>query len=177
MAQSRRDEFDAVALVHLDELYRVARRVTLDATEAEDLVQETYLRGWQGFGRFERGTNCRAWLYKILFRTIGARRRELLRELALFDQEPFDEDGVVPSRDVEPVLTADQLRRAFESLPVAFCVAIHLVDVEGLSYREAADAMEVPVGTVMSRLHRGRSLLRRHFAPSPALLSAMRRRS
>ena len=170
MADRLRRAFEEEALVHLDELYRVARRVTSGATEAEDLVQETCLRGWRSFHRFERGTNCRAWLYTILFRTLGERRRELRRELEMFDGQPLDDARTPAPGVVEPAVTPHQIEKAFAALPLAFTTVVLLVDVEGLSYKEAAAALDVPVGTVMSRLHRGRRLLRQKLAPAPILV-------
>ena len=168
--------FDAAALVHLDELFRVARRVMGDATAAEDVVQETYLRAWQAFDRFEPGTNCRAWLYKILFRTISSRRRELQRELAMFDDQLFEESRFPSSMPANP-FTAHQIQKAFAELPIAFATVIQLVDVEGLSYKEASEALDIPVGTVMSRLHRGRRQLRQRLAPGPTLVQQIKERS
>lgn len=176
MADSRRTRFEHEALVYLDELFRVARRVTGETAAAEDVVQDTCLRAWQAFDRFEPGTNCRAWLYKILFRTIAGRRRELQREMAMFDNHPFEE-----SRAAAPppyaALDAHQVQRAFAALPVAFATVIHLIDVEGLTYKEAADALDVPMSTVMSRLHRARRQLRDRLAPGPALVTRLGERS
>ena len=168
--------FDAAALVHLDELFRVARRVMGDATAAEDVVQETYLKAWQSFDGFEPGTNCRAWLYKILFRTIGSRRRELQREMAMFDDQLFEESRFPATTAVNPV-TTHQIQQAFAELPIAFATVIQLVDVEGLSYKEVAEALGIPVGTVMSRLHRGRRQLRQRLAPGPVLVKDIKERS
>lgn len=169
MANSRRARFEAEAVGHLDELFRVARRVIGDTAAAEDLVQETYLRAWQAFDGFEPGTNCRAWLFKILFRVIGGRRRELQKEMAMFDECVFDQARrtyhAAPSG-----LSALQIERAFAQLPIAFATVIQLVDIEGLTYKQAAAVLEVPVGTVMSRLHRGREEFRTLLAPAPALL-------
>ena len=148
----------------------MARRVMGDASAAEDVVQETYLRAWQAFDRFEPGTNCRAWLYKILFRTIGGRRRELQHELTLFDREVFDEARLPAPRANEPCATAREIQDAFAGLPLAFATVIQMVDVEGLSYTEASAALDVPVGTVMSRLHRGRRRLRQALAPRKMLV-------
>ena len=140
-----------------------------DAAAAEDVVQETCLRAWQAFNRFEAGTNCRAWLYKILFRTIGSRRRELQRELAMFDDQLFEESRFTSATAANP-FAARQIQQAFAELPIAFATVIQLVDVEGLSYKEVSEALEVPVGTVMSRLHRGRRQLRQRLAPGQALM-------
>jgi RNA polymerase sigma-70 factor (ECF subfamily) len=169
VAISRRSRFESEALVYLDELYRVARRVMGDSAAAEDVVQETYLRAWQAFDRFEAGTNCRAWLYKIMFRTISGRRQELRRELSLFDGDVFDETRLPAARSGEPATTI-QIQKAFAGLPIAFATVIQMVDVEGLSYKEASEALEVPVGTVMSRLHRGRRILREALSPRPRLM-------
>jgi RNA polymerase sigma-70 factor, ECF subfamily len=171
---ARRLEFESDALVYLDQLFRVARRVMGNPAAAEDVVQETYLRAWQAFDRFEPGTNCRAWLYKILFRTIGSRRRELQRELAMFDDQLFDESRF-PSSLLPNPFTAHQIQKAFAELPIAFATVIQLVDVEGLSYKEVAEALDIPVGTVMSRLHRGRRQLRQRLAPGPALVQIKER--
>jgi RNA polymerase sigma-70 factor, ECF subfamily len=168
--------FEEAALVHVDELFRIARRLSSDRSQAEDLLQETFLRAWEGFDRFEPGTNCRAWLYRIFFRTLSARRHELRRELAMFDDQPFDEERQSQWRDREQTVTPHQIEKAFASLPVAFATVITLIDVEGFSYKEASAALEVPIGTVMSRLHRGRRLLRDHLCPSPPLLVSTRGR-
>lgn len=178
MATARLRAFEDAALIHLDELFRVGRRFTADTREAEDLVQETYLRAWEAFDRFEPGTNCRAWLYRIFFRTLSARRHELRRELAMFDDQPFDEDRLADRRAIEPSIARHQIEKAFAGLPVAFASVIMLVDVEGLSYKEVSAALDVPVGTVMSRLHRGRRLLRQRLVPtSPVLVATSRDRS
>jgi RNA polymerase sigma-70 factor (ECF subfamily) len=177
VAQRLKRAFEEEALVHLDELYRVARRLTASGAEAEDLVQETCLQAWRSFTRFERGTNCRAWLFKILFRTLGARRRNLRRELEMFDGQPLDDACVPAPGPAEPAAIPHQIERAFASLPVAFTSVLLLVDVEGLSYREASDALDVPIGTVMSRLHRARRLLRDRLSPARLLLVHARNRS
>ena len=176
MADPRRTRFEREALVYLDELFRVARRVTGEAAAAEDVVQDTCLRAWQAFDRFEPGTNCRAWLYKILFRTIAGRRRELQREMAMFDDQKYEEARAMGS-PVFTALDAHQVQRAFAELPLAFATVIQLIDVEGLTYKEAADALDVPVGTVMSRLHRARRQLRERLAPGPSLVKRIGERS
>jgi RNA polymerase sigma-70 factor (ECF subfamily) len=171
---SRRRDFEETALVHLDEVFRVARRFAVNRTQAEDLTQETFLRAWQGFDRFEPGTNCRAWLYRIFFRTLSASRHELRRELALFDDAPFDDTRAAQAPRLAGAVTPHDLERAVAALPVAFACVITLIDVEGLTYKEAAAALDVPIGTVMSRLHRGRAHLRRLLSPSPRLLVSAR---
>lgn len=160
--------------MYLDELFRVARRFTSDRARAEDLTQETFLRAWAAFDRFQPGTNCRAWLYRIFFRTLSASRHELGRELALFDDAPFDDTRAAHPPRVPGGVTPHDLERAFAALPVAFACVITLVDVEGLTYKEAAAALDVPIGTVMSRLHRARAQLRALLAPAPRLLVSAR---
>jgi RNA polymerase sigma-70 factor (ECF subfamily) len=177
VAERLKRAFEEEALVHLDELYRVARRLTASAAEAEDAVQDACLAAWRAFPRYERGTNCRAWLYTILFRTLGARRRTLRRELEMFDGQPLDDARVPAAGPGEPSATPHQIERAFASLPVAFTSVLLLVDVEGLSYREASHALDVPIGTVMSRLHRARRLLRDRLSPARLLVVNARNRS
>ena len=160
--------------MHLDEVFRVARRFAVNRTQAEDLTQETFLRAWQGFDRFEPGTNCRAWLYRIFFRTLSASRHELRRELATFDDAPFDDARTPHSPRPAGSVMPHEIERAFAELPVAFASVITLIDVEGLTYKEAAAALDVPIGTVMSRLHRGRAHLRQLLSPSPRLLVSTR---
>ncbi len=137
-----------------------------ETSAAEDVVQDTCLRAWQAFDRYEAGTNCRAWLYKILFRAIAARRRELQRELAMFDDQLVNEPH---ASAVTTAADAHQIQQAFDELPLAFATVIQMVDVEGLSYREVADVLDLPVGTVMSRLHRARRRLRHLLSSGPAL--------
>ncbi len=166
-AAARIQAFEEGALVHLDALYRTALWLTRNRAEAEDLVQDTCLRAFKNFHRFTPGTNCRAWLLTILRRTFlnGVRRRG--RELP-------EEDSALESASVSATAPGDNtpeieffretlpadVDRALRSLPVVFREAVVLVDLEGFTYREAAEALECPVGTVMSRLSRGRGLLR-----------------
>lgn len=165
-----------MALVHLDSLYHVALRLTRNRAEAEDVVQETCLRAFRGFERFDPGTNCRAWLFTILrnvfFNRVRSRGREVLEsEMGSLDAaETAIDTGVERSspeeRFLQSVLHGD-VDRAVKMLPLTFREAVVLVDLEGLSYREAAEVLGCPMGTVMSRLFRGRALLRRtlgHFA-------------
>ena len=170
MTRSRRRDFEETALVHLDELFRVARRFSASRPQAEDLTQETFLRAWKAFDRFEPGTNCRAWLYRIFFRTLSAARVELGRELAVFDDAPFDDTRAIDAPRATRGVMPHEIERAFSELPIAFASVITLIDVEGLTYKEAAAALDVPIGTVMSRLHRGRAHLRKLLSPSPRLL-------
>jgi RNA polymerase sigma-70 factor (ECF subfamily) len=157
---SRREEFDRAALVHVPELLRVASRLCGSAEAGEDLLQETFLQAWRSFHRFEPGTNCRAWLYKILLFTFSAQNRRRARQPLLVDLDAAGETALsVDVRTPDP-LTVEAVRAAFDQLPEHFRTLLVLVDVEGLSYREAAAALDIPIGTVMSRLSRGRGLLR-----------------
>lgn len=160
IGHSRREEFDRAALVHVPELLRVASRLCGSAEAGEDLLQETFLQAWRSFHRFEPGTNCRAWLYKILLFTFSAQNRRRARQPLLVDLDAAGETALsVDVRTPDP-LTVEAVRAAFDQLPEHFRTLLVLVDVEGLSYREAAAALDIPIGTVMSRLSRGRGLLR-----------------
>lgn len=160
MARRLREEFDAAAMPHVAALLRTATRLCGARDAAEDLVQETYLQAWRSFGRFEPGTNCRAWLYKILMFSHSRGRRDQSRRPAVTDLDSAAEAALQFDPQTPDTLTAASVRAAFDGLPDAFRVAVLLVDVEELTYREAADALEVPIGTVMSRLNRGRRLMR-----------------
>ena len=164
MPQLRREEFDRAALVHVPELLRVASRLCGSAEAAEDLLQETYLQAWRSFHRFETGTNCRAWLYKILLFTYSAQKRKHARRPFLVDLDAAGETALSVDVPTPDALTAEAVRAAFDRLPENFRTPVLLVDVEGLTYREAAEALDVPIGTVMSRLSRGRGLLRLELA-------------
>jgi len=158
----RLEIFEAEALSFSDQLFRVALRVCRDREKAEDLIQETYLQAWRSFHRFEIGTNLRAWLYKILFNVYydGIRRAKL--ELAPIEEtiaETIAYDPPTPQR-----LTEEEVLAALERIPRDFQLPVVLADVEDLSYREIANTLRIPLGTVMSRLHRGRKLLRMELA-------------
>ncbi len=159
------DDFEAATLPHLDALYALALRLTRNGRDAEDLVQDTMVKAFRFFHRFERGTNAKAWLFKILSNLFNndyrdrAREREVMTDVedqgALVPSEPRSPEAEVISRR-----TAAELQAALEALPHDFRLAVVLADLEELSYREIAEVMGCPVGTVMSRLHRGRKLLR-----------------
>jgi RNA polymerase sigma-70 factor (ECF subfamily) len=160
MARRLREEFDAAALPHVAALLRTATRLCGAKDAGEDLVQETYLQAWRSFARFEPGTNCRAWLYKILMFSHSRLRRDQSRRPQVADLDAAGESALRFDPQTPDMLTAASVTAAFESLPEPFRIAVLLVDVEELSYREAADVLEVPIGTVMSRLNRGRRLMR-----------------
>ncbi|MFN8059160.1 MAG: sigma-70 family RNA polymerase sigma factor [Vicinamibacterales bacterium] len=160
--EARLEEFEAVALPNLDALYRTATRLVRDRDTANDIVQETYLQAWKSFERFETGTNCRAWLYKILFHVVQHHRRKWFR----FDMRfvPEGEHGFEETVAAEPPVRTSigdkEVLDALDTLPLHYRAVVLLVDVQELSYKEAAEALELPMGTVMSRLNRGRRLLR-----------------
>jgi RNA polymerase sigma-70 factor, ECF subfamily len=158
----RLEIFEVEALGFSGQIFRVAFRVCRDREQAEDLTQETYLQAWRSFHRFEIGTNLRAWLYKILFNVHYSQVRKERLELAPIEEtiaETIAYDPPTPQR-----LTEEEVLCALERLPRDFQVPVMLADVEELSYREIADALQIPLGTVMSRLSRGRKLLRMELA-------------
>lgn len=165
------DPFAIEMLGHLDTMYAVAARMTRGSTEAEDLVQDTLVKAMRARDQFEAGTNLKAWLLRILTNTFINRYRRGGMERDLFDSPSADPlaDGWIGAstmrsiRDPEtqalqPLIEAE-LTRALDELPPDFRLAVILSDVEELSYKEIADVMGCPIGTVMSRLHRGRKLL------------------
>jgi RNA polymerase sigma-70 factor (ECF subfamily) len=159
----REARFEAEALPHLRALYSTALRLTRNPHDAEDLVQETYLKAYRAFDTYRAGTNIRAWLYTILhrvrtdaFRRAG--RRPETVELA--DEGPAVRPGQQASE------AALDVGRALETLPETFRMAVILRDIEELSYDQIARTLEIPVGTVMSRIHRGRALLRQALGAS-----------
>ena len=159
---------------YMDQLYGAARRMTRNADDAEDLVQETYLRAYKGYDRFTEGTNLRAWLFRILtnlFINEYRRRKRRPAEVDLGDTDTLymykglgGAELAHRSRSAEDELldglTSAEVRNAIESVPDSYRVAVLLADVEGFAYKEIAEILDVPIGTVMSRLHRGRKKLR-----------------
>ncbi len=171
-----RDEFQELALKHLDPLYSAALRLTKNDRDAEDLVQDTFLRAYRFFEKFERGTNMKAWLFKILTNTFINRYRRSVKERNIV--EGTERDAVherFVSRDAAEYasnpeqyffdrLLSDDVLRAVDSLPVDFRMVVILADLQEFSYKEIAEILDVPVGTVMSRLYRGRRLLQKALA-------------
>ena len=155
MSQER---FEAEALPYLRRLYGIAYRMTRNAYDAEDLVQETFLRAYRSFDRYTPGTNIRAWLYTILQRVrTDALRRRARRPEAV---ELLEDTLAVPPPQGELASGGEEIASALARLPESFRVAVLLRDIEEFSYEEIARILEVPMGTVMSRIHRGRALLR-----------------
>jgi RNA polymerase sigma-70 factor (ECF subfamily) len=155
---SRDERFEAEALPHLRALYGTAYRMTRNAHDAEDLVQETFLRAYRSFDGYTSGTNIRAWLYTILHRA----RTDALRRSGRTPEtvELLDDGPPVPPAQDALAQGGEDIGRALEQLPEQFRTAVILRDIEDLSYEEIARVLEVPIGTVMSRIHRGRGLLR-----------------
>ncbi len=167
----RRTEFEQEALPYLDNLYATALRLTRRSSDAEDLVQDTLLKAYRFHDRFEAGTNMKAWLLRILTNTFINRYRRSVRERKVFDggnAQPVGE-GVMsraamrglsrPVEDAQRRILAAEIQAAIDELPDDYRLMILLADVEELSYKEIAAVVGCPVGTVMSRLHRGRKLL------------------
>ncbi len=172
---AERAHFSDLAMEHMPALYTAALRMTRNPADAEDLVQETFLKAYRSFDKFEEGTNLRAWLYRILTNTFinsyrAAKRRpekadvEDVEDLYLYRRLGDLRSGELGRSAEEEVLehiTDDEVKAAIESLPESFRIAVLLADVEGFSYKEIADITEVPIGTVMSRIHRGRRALQK----------------
>jgi RNA polymerase sigma-70 factor (ECF subfamily) len=163
--------FETEALASLDSLYRTALRLTRRSADAEDLVQETYLKAFRAADRFTPGTNLRAWLFTILHNTARNRARDQARDLVVIDSDTVDRAVESPMMRTEPspearamrdILTPE-LQAAIDALPDAFRQAVWLRDVEEFTYAEIADMLDIPPGTVMSRISRGRRLLHDHL--------------
>jgi RNA polymerase sigma-70 factor (ECF subfamily) len=172
-----RDRFEDLALEFMPSLYSAALRMTRNPADAEDLVQETYLRAYRGFEGFTEGTNLRAWLYRILTNTYinayrARQRRPEERDLAEVEDLYLYRrigalEGALAARSAEDELvdlfTDDEVKGALDALPEQFRLAVYLADVEGFSYKEIADILGIPIGTVMSRLHRGRKAMQKEL--------------
>jgi RNA polymerase sigma-70 factor (ECF subfamily) len=161
----RVEDFEAVAMPHFPDLYRTARLMAQDAAEAEDLVQEVYLQAWKSFHRFEIGTNCRAWLFKILFHRLHHFRRRWAKAAKVEALENHEgQESVMAQTPVPQEIRDEDVLRALGKVPIEFREVVLLADVEEFSYKEIAATMKLPLGTVMSRLSRGRKLLRQELA-------------
>ena len=175
---TRRKEFEETAMEHIDSLYNMALRLVFNKEEAEDLVQETYLKAYRFFDSFQKGTNIKAWLYKILKNTfINKYRKEIATpgEILYEDLEAIN-SGLAYKQETNSTELADTLeskyadfsglleddvKQALDSLPAEYREAILLSDVEELSYQDIAEIANVPIGTIKSRLNRGRKLLQK----------------
>jgi RNA polymerase sigma-70 factor, ECF subfamily len=171
IARNRRLQFEQAALPHLDALYTSALRLARNRDDAEDLLQETVLRAYRSFHQFSPGTNCRAWMLTILYNRFRSGYRRGLREQVANSRDEFEQeietlslaqdDGHDNPEQIAAGHNAAQLiRRALASLPEEFRETLLLVDLQELNYQEVADVLDVPLGTVKSRVSRGRALLR-----------------
>lgn len=187
--QERKARFEAEAMQYVDQLYAAALRMARNRADAEDLVQEAYLKAFAAFHQYTPGTNLKAWLYRILTNTYinvyRKRQREpqqansdRVEDWQLAAASSHDSRGL-PSAENEALarLPDSDIKEALASIPEDFRMAVYYSDVEGFSYKEIAEIMDIPLGTVMSRLHRGRKLLRdrltdyaaeRGYKPKPA---------
>ena len=169
------EQFTADAMQYAPQLFSTALRMTRNRSDAEDLVQETYVKGWRSFRTFQEGTNLRAWLFRIMTNTYinkynAAKRKgtevELddVEELFLYKRLGSIDQSKLSSSAEDQMLnlfTDDEVKNALESLPEDFRIPVLLSDVDGFSYKEIAEMLEIPMGTVMSRLHRGRKIMQK----------------
>jgi RNA polymerase sigma-70 factor, ECF subfamily len=167
-----KERFERDVLPLLPNLYSAALRLTRNPADAEDLVQEAYLRAYRGFSGFQEGTNLRAWMYRILTNTfINSYRKKQRQPQTVSDEDIEDwylydrlgESAAEASAETSVLerIPDEDVQKALEALPEQFRMAVWLADVEGFSYKEIADILDVPIGTVMSRLHRGRKSLQK----------------
>ena len=170
-----REEFTTDAMQYTPQLFATALRMTRNRSDAEDLVQETFLKGWRAYGSYQQGTNLRAWLFRIMTNTFinkyNSQQRKpqeteldeveelfLFRRMGAFDQSKMNQSA---EDQMLELFTDDEVKNAIEELPETFRIPVLLSDVEGFSYKEIAEMLEVPIGTVMSRLHRGRKAMQK----------------
>lgn len=170
---TERESFSVDAMQYAPQLFSTALRMTRNRADAEDLVQETFTKAWRAFDSYQQGTNLRAWLFRIMTNTYinryNAKMRRpteteldeveelfLFRRLGAFDQSKMSNSA---EDQMLELFTDDEVKNAIEELPEAFRIPLLMSDVEGFSYKEIAEMLDVPIGTVMSRLHRGRKAM------------------
>src|SRR3954447_10112412 len=177
MVMADPEHFADQAMEYMPSLYSAALRMTRNKADAEDLVQETYLRAYRGFGGFEEGTNLKAWLYRILTNTFINSYRAKKRRPDETDVDQIEDfylyrrlGGLEEARagrsaedELMDLFPEAEVKAAVEALPENFRLPVLLADVEGFSYKEIAEILEIPIGTVMSRLHRGRKALQKRL--------------
>ncbi len=174
MSPERQSLFEREALPHMSALYNFATRMTRDREEAADLVQETYLKAYRFFDSFEEGTNCKAWLFRILKNTYINLYRRTSKTPETVEYEAIEEfyetvrDGTADTETLSEKVIAnaldDQVAAAIDALPEEFRTVVILCDIEQLTYEEIAEFLDCPIGTVRSRLHRARKILAGHLA-------------
>lgn len=164
-------DFEREAMPHLRALYGAAMRLTRSPGDAEDLVQETFLKAYKAFEQFEPGTNCKAWLFRILTNTFINKYRRRVKEREILEgsqrtaaqhflvHPPSKRSSLDPANAFADKFLSDEVLKALEEVPADFRAVVILSDIEGFSYKEVADIVDIPVGTVMSRLFRGRRIL------------------
>lgn len=171
--QALRKAFNEEAVPHIDALYATALRLTKNGGDAEDLIQETMLKAYRYFHKYEKGTNCKAWLFKIMTNTFINRYRKAQKRKEFLIEDghrPIQERAVAPPIDplhqhfgseeaMYKKLFGDEVKAALEEIPVDFRMVVLLADLQDFAYKDIADIMECPIGTVMSRLYRGRRML------------------
>jgi RNA polymerase sigma-70 factor (ECF subfamily) len=170
-----REKFTNDAMQYAPQLFSTALRMTRNRADAEDLVQETFIKAWRSYATFQEGTNLRAWLFRIMTNTFinkyNAQQRRpqetemdeveelfLFRRLGAFDQSKMTQSA---EDQLLELFTDDEVKNALEELPDMFRLPVLLSDVDGFSYKEIAEMLDVPIGTVMSRLHRGRKMMQK----------------
>lgn len=170
-----RETFTVDAMQYAPQLFSTALRMTRNRADAEDLMQETFTKAWRAFDSYQQGTNLRAWLFRILTNTYINKYNSQLRkpieteldeveELYLFKRlGAFDQSQLSQSAEDQmlEMFTDDEVKKAIEELPETFRIPLLMSDVEGFSYKEIAEILDVPIGTVMSRLHRGRKAMQK----------------
>ena len=173
-----REKFTNDAMQYAPQLFSTALRMTRNRADAEDLVQETFIKAWRSYATFQEGTNLRAWLFRIMTNTFinkyNAQQRRpqetemdeveelfLFRRLGAFDQSKMTQSA---EDQLLELFTDDEVKNALEELPDMFRLPVLLSDVDGFSYKEIAEMLDVPIGTVMSRLHRGRKMMQKFHA-------------
>jgi RNA polymerase sigma-70 factor (ECF subfamily) len=149
---------------HLGDLFKTAAHVIGNRSEAEDIIQEAYLQAWKSFDRFQAGTNCRAWLFKIMFNVISHHRRKWFGLKLVSDRDDYIEDTVPYEPPVPQHISDEDVLAALDRVPQEYRDVVLLSDVQEFSYKEISETLGIPVGTVMSRLSRGRQQLRIELA-------------
>ena len=159
-------DFEREALPHMNDLYRTAVRLLSDGPKASDAVQETYLIAWKSFDKYQRGTNCKAWLFQILFNVVRHERRAWFKWITGKEEDVAGASIAAPETPGSADITDKEILAAMNRLPDQFRAVLLLVDVQEFSYKEASGILGIPIGTVMSRLSRGRAELRAQLAES-----------